>query len=101
MSALIRKCPSPKNPKDRNWYIQKKAAEELGKKGDEVSIKSLTALLKDEDWRIRWEAVNALDMIGDKRVIEPLKRALNDEERHVRSRAEEALKKIRKIKNDT
>jgi len=73
----------------------------LGKKGDEVSIKSLTALLKDEDWRIRWEAVNALDMIGDKRVIEPLKRALNDEERHVRSRAEEALKKIRKIKNDT
>lgn len=83
---------------EKNWYNQRKAAEEFGKKGDEESIKSLTEMLKDEDWRIRWEAVNALEKIGDKRVIELLKQALKDDERHVRYKAEEAIEKIEKSK---
>ncbi len=80
--------------KDENIYVQNKAADALGKIG-EPAVEPLVEALKDENWSVRRGAANALGEIGDGRAVEPLIEALKDENWSIRRGAADALGEIK------
>jgi HEAT repeat protein len=79
------------NPSQR-W----KAAESLGRIGDDQATEPLLVLLTDEDWRVRQKAAWALGKIGDPRAIVPLRRAMMHETEGVKEIISESLEKIKR-----
>ncbi|MDD1710431.1 MAG: HEAT repeat domain-containing protein [Methanoregulaceae archaeon] len=72
-----------------------KAAESLGRIGDEHAVDSLILALNDEDWRVRQKAAWALGRIGDPKALVPLRRALINETEGVKEIINEALDAIK------
>lgn len=108
---------------DREWRVQRAAAEALERFGDQRAIEPLIEALKDKDKLVRQAAVKALSHetravdalirllddkdrgvrllvislltdIGDKKAVEPLTKALKDQDRNVRKRVVTALGKL-------
>ena len=86
--------------KGDDWYTRSKAAQVLGKIGDQravdIFIDTLSKRKKEDRNRyIRGRVAEALGNLGDPRAVNPLIEAMDDETIYVRKRAEEALIKIR------
>jgi len=73
-----------------------KAAESLGRIGDDQATEPLIILLTDEDWRVRQKAAWALGEIGDPRALVPLRRAMMHETEGVKEIISESLEKIKR-----
>ena len=58
--------------KDKNAYVQIRAARELGRARDPLSIEFLIDALKDEHPRVRIFAARTLGKIGDSMAVKPL-----------------------------
>ena len=74
-----------------------KAAESLGRIGDDRAVEPLILALTDEDWRVRQKAAWALGKIGDPRALVPLRRALMHETEGVKEIINESLDEIKRI----
>jgi HEAT repeat protein len=74
-----------------------KAAESLGRIGDDRAVDPLIIALTDEDWRVRQKAAWALGTIGDPRALVPLRRALVQEREGVKEIIMESLDAIKRI----
>jgi HEAT repeat protein len=72
-----------------------KAAESLGRIGDDRAVEPLIHALMDEDWRVRQKAAWALGKIGDQRALGPLRRALMHETEGVKEIINESLDEIK------
>lgn len=86
--------------KNGDWHIRGRAAEALGKIGDERAVQPLIHALEgkrknERNKYIRGKAAEALGLIGDERAVQPLIKALEDKNIYVRLRAEDALERIR------
>ena len=81
--------------KHKNRGVREKAAEALGRIGDERAVEPLIQALNDENRDVRRKAAYALGKIGDKRAVEPLIRALKDEDWWFREYVIEALGEIK------
>jgi HEAT repeat protein len=73
-----------------------KAAESLGRMGDDHATEPLIILLVDQDWRVRQKAAWALGEIGDPRALAPLRRAMMHETEGVKEIIIESLEKIKR-----
>ncbi|MEG3224138.1 MAG: PBS lyase [Methanobacteriales archaeon Met13] len=93
--------------KKGNWHTRGRAAEILGKIGDERALQPLMDSLtpgkfRDKHRHVRGKAAEALGRIGDKKSLEILQRVYNEDEyKYVREKAEEAINKIRKLSVST
>ena len=76
----------------RRW----KAAESLGRLGDNRAVDPLILSLNDEDWRVRQKAAWALGKIGDPRALVPLRRAMMHETEGVKEIINESLDEIKR-----
>jgi HEAT repeat protein len=74
-----------------------KAAESLGRIGDDRAVDPLIIALTDEDWRVKQKAAWALGKIGDPRALVPLRRALLHEREGVKEIIIESLDAIKRI----
>jgi HEAT repeat protein len=72
---------------DTRW----KAAEMLGRIGDEAAVEELIGTLWDDDARVRLKAAWALGKIGDARAIHPLQRLYRMETEDAQEIIREAL----------
>jgi HEAT repeat protein len=86
--------------KNGDWHIRGRAAEALGKIGDERAVQPLIHALEgkrknDRNKYIRGKAAEALGLIGDEKAVQPLIKALEDKNIYVRLRAEDGLERIR------
>ncbi|MDP6156398.1 MAG: HEAT repeat domain-containing protein [Candidatus Thermoplasmatota archaeon] len=108
---------------DREWRVQKAAAEALEKFGDKRAIEPLIEALKDKDKlvrqaaqealahepravdpliqllddkdrSVRWQVVSLLEVLGDKKAVEPLIRMIRDPDQNVRKTAVRALGRL-------
>ena len=89
INGLIRLLSSSKDTITRI-----KAADALGKIGNERGVDALINALNDKDSAVRWRAAHALGNIGNDWVIDVLINALKDYNSDVRSSAADALVKI-------
>lgn len=71
-----------------------KAAEALGRIGDERAVQPLLPLLNDPSPDVQWVTAQALGKLHDRRAVEPLIRALRDSDHWVRKGAAWALGEI-------
>jgi HEAT repeat protein len=76
----------------RRW----KAAESLGRIGNDRAVDPLILALTDEDWRVRQKAAWALGKIGDPRALVPLRRAMMHETEGVKEIINESLDEIKR-----
>jgi len=93
--------------KKGNWRVRGRAAEILGRIGDQRALKPLINSLKhgksqDRHRHVRGKAAEALGRIGNREALEILQSTYNEDEyKYVRDKAEEALHKIRKLSVNT
>ncbi|MDP3065933.1 MAG: HEAT repeat domain-containing protein [Methanobacteriaceae archaeon] len=93
--------------KKGNWHTRGRAAEILGRIGDERALQPLMDSLtpgkfRDKHRHVRGKAAEALGRIGDIESLEILQRVYNEDEyKYVREKAEEAINKIRKLSVST
>jgi len=109
---------------DREWRVQKAAAEALEKFGDKRAIEPLIdalkdkdklvrqaaqealahepravdpliQLLEDKDRSVRWQVVSLLEGLGDKKAVEPLIKMIRDPDQNVRKTAVRALGRLK------
>ena len=109
---------------DREWRVQKAAAEALEKFGDKRAIEPLIEALKDKDKlvrqaaqealahepravdpliqllddkdrSVRWQVVSLLEGLGDKKAVEPLIKMIRDPDQNVRKTAVRALGRLK------
>ncbi|MEH2128935.1 HEAT repeat domain-containing protein [Nostoc sp.] len=79
---------------DEDFYVRMRAADALGKIGNQEGVSALIKALQDEDSDVRMRAAEALGKIGNQEAVSALIKALQDEYSDVRMRAAEALGKI-------
>lgn len=91
LSGVELALQSLKNP---DGYVRWKAAEALGKMGDETTVPVLIEALDDKAAGVREFAAKALGEIGDSQAMEPLIDALEDKSNFVRLEAVKALEGI-------
>ena len=91
--------PLLKALKSEDWQMRGRAAEVLGRIGDERAIEPLINELnrrnKTQNKYVRGRIIEALGRIGDERAVEPLIKALDDQYIYVRLKATEALDNIK------
>ena len=80
---------------DKDYMVQAKAAETLGKLRFIDSISSLVIALNHPEYYVRWQVVDSLGKIGGDAAIEGLMTALEDSMSPVRKKAIKALAEIR------
>jgi len=79
---------------DENEGNRWKAAEMLGRIGDDDAVEELIGTLWDDDARVRLKAAWALGQIGDARAIPPLQRLYRMENEGAQEIIKEALEAI-------
>jgi HEAT repeat protein len=79
---------------DDNEGNRWKAAEMLGRIGDDDAVEELIGTLWDDDARVRLKAAWALGQIGDARAISPLQRLYRMENEGAQEIIKEALEAI-------
>jgi len=79
---------------DDNEGNRWKAAEMLGRIGDDDAVEELIGTLWDDDARVRLKAAWALGQIGDARAIHPLQRLYRMENEGAQEIIKEALEAI-------
>jgi hypothetical protein len=80
---------------DDNEGTRWKAAESLGRLGDQSAVDPLIDTLWDDDSRVRLKAAWALGRIGDPRALRPLQRLYRMENEGAQEIVSEALEEIK------
>jgi HEAT repeat protein len=80
--------------KDPDWKVRYRAAEALGKIGDEKAAGPLIRILSDNKDHIRYIAAKSLGMLEAQVARDPLRECLSDDNEYVRAMAISALLKI-------
>jgi HEAT repeat protein len=79
---------------DEWWVVRYRAAEALGKIGDERALKSLENAICDEKDHVRYMAAKGLGFFARQSSVDPLARRLEDDNEYVRKRAAISLGSI-------